>query len=852
MASSSEPFDVQDAQARLSSLESQYDEAERMRAKIESWDMTSFTMQEFAKSAAELGRDPVELAEYEKSVLLEQWSTHRDEIERMMDAVAEELNEHGYSTIMYVQRSIARATRSAAYAEADAMLDAQRRQHAAAPADGFRTDLAAEEHAKWYDDSDVHAVVDVLEASAPGDAVQPGTSDAADCVRYFDDTLETLRRTEVSGAMRVKDFRISASVVDVLKPHQVEAAEHCLQCYPGGSAIWHSMGLGKSATLLTVVDAICAVRQDGFRTLLVTPVSVLGAWEAEAARWAEKLPHVDFHPPLLRGGDAAVAALSRWAARGGVLTMGFPLFVRLAEKLAPGVDLLAIDEAHQMKNSDTQLWKAVESVRAPTVVALTGSPMQNNVVEYFNIVRLVAPGLLGDPEHFRRHFVEPIAKGQTRDADDASKQRMARSAHILKSLVDPIAHRRTSEILKLSLPPKQETLIMFDGGSGVIDAKLNPLKLWQNMLDESAVVRRELILTLLHAFSQEGEPCLVFSQRLEMLESLQTMVGGLMLTGNTPVGERPKVVSRFQAGDANVFYLSTFAGSLGITLTRATRVIIADATWNPSWDAQALHRAYRYGQKSPLFVYRLVCDASIEVRIHRCQVTKLALASRINDDRDIDRVFTTEELTRRGAQSEDAPGEAVTPEEVARQPPLRALASTGLVRAMRRFDSLLQEINPELGPRDRFHAENHYLRITHYDRASVARHDSDGVPHQLPLHATHFDAGVCARGLVPASPPCITSIKKQTVVFMAHPHATIDVEYREVNKGDTPWKSCALALAGEKQTAILESTTSWWYIFSLPVEALASVRSAYRLRVRAAGEDTLPWSMPSATICCGS
>ena len=276
-----------------------------------------------------------------------------------------------------------------------------------------------------------------------------------------------------------------------------------------GALLAHSMGLGKTLTTIALIDALLtsaalrsAAREGGvagFRcVLVVAPATVLQNWCDEAEKWSERAamsyfyfhvkaeqppenpnpnPHPNLNPdpspnprPNPRQAEQPlkkrIATLREWQQDGGVAVIGYEAMLALLKGKAwreatpllqdPGPDLIVLDEGHRIKNMQGKLHEALSGVRTRRRLILTGTPMQNNLMEYHAMVGFVRPAHLGTVGEFKNRFVNPIVNGNTLDASAAdvrlSRQRMA----VLHDQVQPFLHRRSADILRQALPPKSD------------------------------------------------------------------------------------------------------------------------------------------------------------------------------------------------------------------------------------------------------------------------------------------------------------------------------------------------------------------------------------------------------------
>jgi SNF2 family DNA or RNA helicase len=320
---------------------------------------------------------------------------------------------------------------------------------------------------------------------------------------------------------------------------------------------------------------------------------------------------------------------------------------------------LVLDEAQFVKNHQARTYQCARRLPAPVKLALTGTPLENSVMDLWALMSIVAPGLFPDPERFTESYRIPIER-------DGDGERLA----VLRRRIRPLVLRRTKELVAAELPPKQEQ---------VLEVVLNPRheKLYQTHLQrerskvlglvEDMSKNRMTIfrsLTLLRQLSldpalvdpayadvrsskadaflehlrevvAEGHRVLVFSQFTRFLRSIRDRLdaeglGWVYLDGRTR--DRDARIAEFRTGTAPVFLISLKAGGFGLTLTEADYVFVLDPWWNPATEAQAVDRAHRIGQDKTVIVYRLVAVGTIEEKVMELKARKQALFSRVVGD----------------------------------------------------------------------------------------------------------------------------------------------------------------------------------------------------------------------------
>jgi SNF2 domain-containing protein/SNF2 helicase protein/helicase-like protein len=426
-----------------------------------------------------------------------------------------------------------------------------------------------------------------------------------------------------------------------------------------GACLADDMGLGKTVQTLAHLLAVRGP-DDGRPALVVCPTSVIGNWQREAERFAPDLPVLVQHG-LARGrGEAFRLA----AARHAVVVTSYTLLQRDLEHFA-GVDwsTVVLDEAQNIKNPETRQARAARAVPASHRVALTGTPVENNVGDLWSIMEFLNPGLLGTLGEFKRSFFIPIQAG--RDASAMERLRRLTGPFILRRLktdrsviadlpekmemkVFCTLTREQASLYQAVLSDAEKAMSKTEGieRKGVVLAALSKLKQVCNhpaqfLADNSPAAGRSgklaRLVEMLEEVQESGEHALVFTQFAEMgailVAHLQETFGRevAFLHGGVPRGRRERMVERFQTDPEGprVFVLSLKAGGTGLNLTRASHVFHYDRWWNPAVEAQATDRAFRIGQKRRVQVHKLVCLGTLEEKIDAMIESKKDVAEKV-------------------------------------------------------------------------------------------------------------------------------------------------------------------------------------------------------------------------------
>ena len=457
-------------------------------------------------------------------------------------------------------------------------------------------------------------------------------------------------------------LKLHSHLLQYLKHHQIDAAKaasYLLFNAKTGYMIAHEMGLGKTLSAIAVISFI--FDNSPTATILVTcPLSVMENWYNELAMWSKQC-HLSFtySLPLNKYNSDAVR---KWKNTGGVLIVGHDNFSSNYSKYTP--DYLIIDEAHLCKNKKTKLYQAsFNSTKARLL--LTGTPLQNNLSEFYAMITLLNPTLI-DENSFRKQYKVPIEKALLMGASEEEKALGRTLMEILSKITKDIMHRKTISLLKASLPDCREFKLTYtvpDGFNKQVEEnirkrresnydnddegiKLNGYELALNY--ETMVLSKEeklkAVKMLLDAY--KDQKVLIFTPSLDVLKYFSEHIGGYVMDGKTPVDNRYKMVKEFQGDNSKytTMFMTTKVGGVGLNLTAASVVIIADPSWNPAADKQASFRAYRFGQHKPVTIIRLIANNTIQTKLYNQAAHKDLCSSRIVDSRDVDRQFTADQI----------------------------------------------------------------------------------------------------------------------------------------------------------------------------------------------------------------
>lgn len=473
-----------------------------------------------------------------------------------------------------------------------------------------------------------------------------------------------------------REYPVPASLRATLRPYQVEGYRWLTFLYEHrmGGILADDMGLGKTVQALALLahaieEHSTAASGEPFAPfLVVAPTSVISNWAAEAERFLPEAKVVTItettagKTPLAERVAGAHLVLTSYT----LLRMDEDAYVSYAAGLGPdegpggetpGWGALLLDEAQFVKNTGTRAWSIARAMPARTKIAMTGTPLENNLMELWALLAIVADGLFPSARAFRDLYARPAESGEDPAHAAATTAR-------LRQRIRPLMLRRTKELVAAELPAKNDVRVnlpLAPGHRRIYDTHLqrerqkvlgllkdmdkNRFTIFQSLtllrrlaLDAALIdpdayegvtsAKREYLVERLPELLAGGHRVLVFSQFTGYLKSIARALGEkgidhLYLDGSTR--NRAEVIEAFRSGAAPVFLISLKAGGFGLNLTEADHVFIMDPWWNPAAEQQAVDRIHRIGQEREVHVYRLVAEGTIEEKVMQLKASKAAL-----------------------------------------------------------------------------------------------------------------------------------------------------------------------------------------------------------------------------------
>jgi SNF2 family DNA or RNA helicase len=479
---------------------------------------------------------------------------------------------------------------------------------------------------------------------------------------YEDEMLDAEVRAELQNYQQklveskvVKDVDIPTDLNAELRRYQVEGLNwlNFLDDFNFGGCLADDMGLGKTIQIIAFI-LLQRKKRSHNTNLLVVPTSLIFNWQAEIQKFAPSIKILTIY------GADRIKNVNAFAEYEVVLTSYGTLLADVGFLKEYNFNYVFLDESQNIKNPNSQRYKAVRLLKARNRIAITGTPIENNTFDLYSQLSFACPGLLGSKQYFKDIYSSPI-----------DKFKVSRRLAELQKKIRPFVLRRTKQEVASELPDKTEMVLhceMQPDQRKIYDAyerefrefisatthetlpkrsmhvlkgitRLrqicdSPLLLKGEKLPGNASAKIDVLIEQIQSKSPRHK-ILVFSQFVSMLnligEELHNKgINYVSLTGNTR--NREAVVNEFQDNNnMRVFLISLKAGGTGLNLTAADYIYLVDPWWNPAIENQAIDRAYRIGQKKNVVAVRLICPDTVEEKMMQLQENKKGLASELID-----------------------------------------------------------------------------------------------------------------------------------------------------------------------------------------------------------------------------
>lgn len=500
-----------------------------------------------------------------------------------------------------------------------------------------------------------------------------------------------------------------------LRDHQREGVRFLYECVMGmrcegeGAIMADEMGLGKTLQTITLLWTL--MKQNPLyenppvvtKALIVCPAGLVDNWKREFRKW---LGNERIGVFVANGKDKKISNFTMGKAY-NVMIIGYEMLRAVQDELkkGSGIDIVIADEGHRMKTANNKAMLAIQSLNTERRIILSGTPLQNDLGEFFTAIDFVNPGLLGQRSAFKRTFETPIMRSRQPDASESEFEKGNARWKELVSLTSQFMIRRTADVLSKYLPPKTEHIVfckptraqadayravisspIFAVALGNTDMALQLINVLKKICNSPALLKSStdnddtpsemlqtvlslippnilnsnasstklrLLDSLIHRIHTTTEEKIVivsnYTMTLDMIERLLVSLSYsyLRLDGSTPASKRQVLVEKFNKtpkATSFAFLLSAKSGGVGLNLIGASRIILFDIDWNPATDLQAMARIHRDGQKLPCKVYRFLVKGGLDEKIFQRQVMKMGLANAVVDNKASTSSFSKEEL----------------------------------------------------------------------------------------------------------------------------------------------------------------------------------------------------------------
>ena len=505
-------------------------------------------------------------------------------------------------------------------------------------------------------------------------------------------------------------FRIPGDIYPSLFDYQKTGVQWLCELYAQqvGGIVGDEMGLGKTIQVIAFLAGLHYSKKLSKPVIVVAPATVMKQWVNEFHTWwpplrvsilhtsgsgmldvgrevqeeedlFSHLPGAPNSKPQSKSQKKAKQIVDRVMQDGHVLVTTYSGLQSYADLLIPvDWEYAILDEGHKIRNPNTAITIYCKELRTANRVILSGTPMQNNLIELWSLFDFIFPMRLGTLVNFRQQFEIPIRQGGYANASNLQVQTAMKCAETLKDAISPYLLQRFKADVASDLPRKSEQVLFckltklqreaYEGflasdelkaimngkrqmlygvdilrkicnHPDLVEHKTLSTKPSYNYGNSAKSGKMQVVKALLELWIEQGHKMLLFAQHRIMLDILEKAIKSMnavryrRMDGTTTISSRQGLVDEFNLNpDIHVFLLTTKVGGLGVNLTGADRVIIFDPDWNPSTDVQARERAWRLGQKREVMIYRLMTAGTIEEKIYHRQLFKQFLINKILRD----------------------------------------------------------------------------------------------------------------------------------------------------------------------------------------------------------------------------
>ena len=476
--------------------------------------------------------------------------------------------------------------------------------------------------------------------------------------------------TFINNFKEYKNSTIKLSKKDesILRDYQVDGVKWLYTLYKCdlGGILADEMGLGKSIQTIMFIKLILKEKKDA-KIMIVCPTALVYNWKKEFDKFGKELKYI-----TVADNKEKRKEIIKDFDKYNIFITSYGLVRNDNDEYEHKTfELCIIDEAQKIKNYQAGMTKEIKKIKARTKIALTGTPLENSVMELWSIFDFIMPGYLNSVKKFREYY-------GIKDVDDASLQRLAR----LNYQINPFILRRKKQDVTKDLPDKIENTIYLDLPDyqkalylkvlkeskeemeelilteGFKKARFKILqllmKLRQVCIDPTILysnykkdaIKFEKLIELVQDYVSEGHKILIFSSFKKVIDKVRVLFNKEKITSYTISGDvkgktRMELVEKFNKDDTNCFLITLGSGGTGLNLTSADVVIHLDIWWNPQVENQATDRAHRIGQKNKVTVIKMVCKGTIEERIIELQNKKRILSDNLIEGKDNSEVLSS-------------------------------------------------------------------------------------------------------------------------------------------------------------------------------------------------------------------
>jgi DNA repair and recombination protein RAD54B len=481
-----------------------------------------------------------------------------------------------------------------------------------------------------------------------------------------------------------------------------------MRCEGEGAIMADEMGLGKTLQTITLLWTL--MKQNPIyesppvvkKALIVCPAGLVNNWRREIRKW---LGNERIGIYVADSKNKRVTDFTKGKAY-NVMIIGYEMLRNVQDEMQQGkIDIVIADEGHRLKTANNKAMQAIQSLNTERRVILSGTPLQNDLGEFYTAIDFVNPGLLGQRSAFKRTFEGPIVRSRQPDASETELEKGEARWKELVALTSRFMIRRTAEVLAKYLPPKTEHIVfckptaaqaaayrailsspIFAVALGNTDMALQLINVLKKICNSPALLKSkkdaddtpsEMLQSLLplippkvlnsnassaklrvldslvhRIYTTTQEKIVIVSNYTQTLDMIERLLVSLSysysrLDGSTPAKNRQDLVERFNRSSQKnnfAFLLSAKSGGVGLNLIGASRIVLFDIDWNPATDLQAMARIHRDGQKLPCKIYRFMIQGGLDEKIYQRQIMKMGLANAIVDNKASASSFSRDEL----------------------------------------------------------------------------------------------------------------------------------------------------------------------------------------------------------------